>query len=86
MSSIEREIMIDSLSESAKQTFRDIQSTGKHIHKERHMLSKRRNQYQNSYEDDEDDEDDDEDDDGEEQNDDHQNRSVNVKKNKCFLI
>jgi hypothetical protein len=86
MSSIEREVMIDNLSESANQTFRDIQSTGKHIHKEKHMLNKRRNQDQNDYDDDYDDDEDDDDDKDEEQNEDHQNKSVNVKKNKCFLI
>ncbi|GAN11155.1 hypothetical protein MAM1_0488d10713 [Mucor ambiguus] len=77
ISSIEREIMIDNLSESAKQTFRDIQLTGKHINKEKHMFNKRRNQHQNNYEDDDDDDDDDDEDEDEEQNEDHQNKSVN---------
>lgn len=77
MSSIEREIMIDNLSESAKQTFRDIQSTGKYIHKDKHMFNKRRNQYQNNYDDDDDDDDDDDEDDDDEQSEDHQNKSVN---------
>lgn len=87
MSGIEREIMIDNLSESAKQTFRDIQSTEKYICKEKNMFNKRRNLDQSEYDGEDDDDDEDEDDD-DEQNEDLPTKTVNVKikKKKCFLI
>lgn len=81
MSGIEREIMIDNLSESAKQTFRDIQSTEKYIYKEKSMFNKRRNLDQSEYDGEEDDDEDEDEDDEDEQNEDLPTKTVNVKKN-----
>lgn len=78
MSNVEREIMIDNLSESAKQAFRDIQSTEKFISKERTTYNKRRNQDQNEYDDEDDEDDDDDEDEDDEQIEDQQNKTVNV--------
>ncbi|CEP07140.1 hypothetical protein [Parasitella parasitica] len=78
MSNIEREIMIENLSESAKQAFKDIQSTEKFISNEKVTYNKRRNQGQSEYEDEDFDEyDDDEDEDDEHLENDQQSQSVN---------
>ncbi|KAL9553421.1 hypothetical protein PS6_003937 [Mucor atramentarius] len=77
MSGIEREIMIDNLSESAKQTFRDIQSTEKYIYKEKSMFNKRRNLDQSEYDGEEDDDEDEDEDDEDEQNEDLPTKTVN---------
>lgn len=78
MSNIEREIMIDNLSESAKQTFKNIQSTEKFISKERTIYNKRRNLDQNEYDDEVDEDDDEDEDEDDEQTEDLQNKNVSV--------